>query len=93
MFFFQLNHSTFMEEMKPWVTTKSNEECEFQRIRKEQNESQNCYGLYAQQQEDGGTISSDDKLSETRTLHNNICLLYTSPSPRDATLSRMPSSA
>ena len=24
---------------------------------------------------------------------NNICLLYTSPSPRDATLSRMPSSA
>ena len=23
----------------------------------------------------------------------NICLLYTSPSPRDATLSRMPSSA
>ena len=26
-------------------------------------------------------------------LENNICLLYTSPSPRDATLSRMPSSA
>ena len=25
--------------------------------------------------------------------HLNICLLYTSPSPRDATLSRMPSSA
>ena len=24
---------------------------------------------------------------------NNPCLLYTSPSPRDATLSRMPSSA
>ena len=24
---------------------------------------------------------------------NNTCLLYTSPSPRDATLSRMPSSA
>ena len=24
---------------------------------------------------------------------DNICLLYTSPSPRDATLSRMPSSA
>ena len=27
------------------------------------------------------------------TDHYNICLLYTSPSPRDATLSRMPSSA
>ena len=25
--------------------------------------------------------------------NNKICLLYTSPSPRDATLSRMPSSA
>ena len=25
--------------------------------------------------------------------HSGICLLYTSPSPRDATLSRMPSSA
>ena len=28
-----------------------------------------------------------------RDPHVNICLLYTSPSPRDATLSRMPSSA
>ena len=27
------------------------------------------------------------------TLWLNVCLLYTSPSPRDATLSRMPSSA
>ena len=25
--------------------------------------------------------------------HETLCLLYTSPSPRDATLSRMPSSA
>ena len=29
----------------------------------------------------------------TFTLEDSICLLYTSPSPRDATLSRMPSSA
>ena len=28
-----------------------------------------------------------------KTLTSNSCLLYTSPSPRDATLSRMPSSA
>ena len=27
------------------------------------------------------------------SLQSSICLLYTSPSPRDATLSRMPSSA
>ena len=29
----------------------------------------------------------------TETANSEICLLYTSPSPRDATLSRMPSSA
>ena len=28
-----------------------------------------------------------------KQTHSNNCLLYTSPSPRDATLSRMPSSA
>ena len=31
--------------------------------------------------------------SETLWLVTSTCLLYTSPSPRDATLSRMPSSA
>ena len=31
--------------------------------------------------------------SETRNNQNNNCLLYTSPSPRDGLLSRMPSSA
>ena len=30
---------------------------------------------------------------ETMFMHTVFCLLYTSPSPRDATLSRMPSSA
>ena len=30
---------------------------------------------------------------DNSNLTNNICLLYTSPSPRDATTSRMPSSA
>ena len=46
-------------------------------------------------------ISDEDKmrvaLDEARkALHIDevpVCLLYTSPSPRDATLSRMPSSA
>ena len=28
-----------------------------------------------------------------KVVYNQDCLLYTSPSPRDATLSRMPSSA
>ena len=31
--------------------------------------------------------------SDTWSAHSYVCLLYTSPSPRDATLSRMPSSA
>ena len=30
---------------------------------------------------------------QTRLVEGCLCLLYTSPSPRDATLSRMPSSA
>ena len=29
----------------------------------------------------------------TIEMHNKVCLLYTSPSPRDGLLSRMPSSA
>ena len=30
---------------------------------------------------------------DVEEVHSILCLLYTSPSPRDATLSRMPSSA
>ena len=36
------------------------------------------------------TVTLDDVLAHPRRAN---CLLYTSPSPRDATLSRMPSSA
>ena len=32
-------------------------------------------------------------LEDSGTVYSHTCLLYTSPSPRDATLSRMPSSA
>ena len=39
----------------------------------------------------GGLLDWGDH--EARTLEDMGCLLYTSPSPRDATLSRMPSSA
>ena len=39
-------------------------------------------------------LSMNDIIDEEDELnHNNICLLYTSPSPRDGLLSRMPSSA
>ena len=36
-----------------------------------------------------GVEYADDRL----TLYQYICLLYTSPSPRDRSISRMPSSA
>ena len=39
------------------------------------------------------TILSDTALREDDLDEERACLLYTSPSPRDATLSRMPSSA
>ena len=39
-------------------------------------------------------IKGQDRSMISATAENiTICLLYTSPSPRDATLSRMPSSA
>ena len=41
-----------------------------------------------------GIVAGDvDGYIDTGSYIFNACLLYTSPSPRDATLSRMPSSA
>ena len=41
----------------------------------------------------GGMRRVASLVKKIRSEEKNICLLYTSPSPRDATLSRMPSSA
>ena len=45
----------------------------------------------------GDSVRSGDVIAEIETdkatMEVEACLLYTSPSPRDATLSRMPSSA
>ena len=38
-------------------------------------------------------IEYNKTLGATKRMQVDPCLLYTSPSPRDATLSRMPSSA
>ena len=43
-------------------------------------------------EEEKPKLSSDDE-AWVKALEQDTCLLYTSPSPRDATLSRMPSSA
>ena len=40
-----------------------------------------------------GVYDTDSSRGEEIAKQYNTCLLYTSPSPRDATLSRMPSSA
>ena len=40
-----------------------------------------------------GKIEMEDGASSILVNSDSTCLLYTSPSPRDATLSRMPSSA
>ena len=42
---------------------------------------------------EGGEEHEQVTVAELRELALESCLLYTSPSPRDATLSRMPSSA
>ena len=36
---------------------------------------------------------SKNKIEEGKIIEGKVCLLYTSPSPRDDELSRMPSSA
>ena len=38
-------------------------------------------------------VLENEYFIENSRIHFSVCLLYTSPSPRDATLSRMPSSA
>ena len=42
---------------------------------------------------ESGTSTTDAALDDQPVAKPKTCLLYTSPSPRDATLSRMPSSA
>ena len=42
-------------------------------------------------EEEGGSLEQIEQIGHKEFAYN--CLLYTSPSPRDATLSRMPSSA
>ena len=56
----------------------------------QQGEDAHC-GAWIYTKEDVCNITDDG--DEVYPCEGNPCLLYTSPSPRDATLSRMPSSA
>ena len=49
-------------------------------------------GIYLDLEDDHSFKTFEDKISLLKKPLR-LCLLYTSPSPRDATLSRMPSSA
>ena len=49
------------------------------------------YGLRVKAEQIEGELDDNFKLNHDGKSY--FCLLYTSPSPRDATLSRMPSSA
>ena len=48
---------------------------------------------FTQQLNQAGTLQGHLLLSGMATAEFNVCLLYTSPSPRDYAASRMPSSA
>ena len=48
---------------------------------------------YQRTYDKNGMVATDDLIEDFEDLSSNPCLLYTSPSPRDRTRSRMPSSA
>ena len=49
-----------------------------------------CLGTWALGGKQFGAVTQEDAVA---AVHAMICLLYTSPSPRDLSTSRMPSSA
>ena len=51
------------------------------------------YKQYEQEHTAIYTTESSDRAFEGEVMLSGFCLLYTSPSPRDGLLSRMPSSA
>ena len=52
-----------------------------------------CIGAKPNSQKDGIQTNKLEILDEEGNVRISFCLLYTSPSPRDGLLSRMPSSA
>ena len=52
-----------------------------------------CNDQPKNKKETDSSLQLEKDLEMYKNVWNSFCLLYTSPSPRDATLSRMPSSA
>ena len=57
------------------------------------NETQRMYGYFENKNVCMMNPNFKDYYTALSDVHTNICLLYTSPSPRDRYGSRMPSSA
>ena len=82
IFFFSCGSSSSTENNQPVSNDNSTEVAPSQKIE--------TPVLTSEIKEDTENLPTE---SETSNKESSICLLYTSPSPRDATLSRMPSSA
>ena len=85
------------DEFKWWFETFGDDfYVEINRHNLEEEDHVNKVLLSFAQKYDVKVIASNNVYyldQEDATAHDILCLLYTSPSPRDATLSRMPSSA
>ena len=80
---------SFVKELEKVIVTKR--EKSYYTSEKNLLRSLNIY--YSHSVMGKAKYSCNQKANKNKENVPNICLLYTSPSPRDATLSRMPSSA
>ena len=81
----QHEHAVTVIDKDPDVVRRVNEELDVRAILGSASQSSVLF--------QAGIISADVCLAVTGNDETNICLLYTSPSPRDQRGSRMPSSA
>ena len=65
----------------------------FQEMKLEENTGEICLLYTSDAADEGLGVDLGGRRIITLARHNLTCLLYTSPSPRDGLLSRMPSSA
>ena len=78
-----------MEEVRPGIYLREPQKAFENAIKKGHNVKDTHMYMYTR----GGNGKPYDVFKNIMTRHHETCLLYTSPSPRDGLLSRMPSSA